>query len=290
VDVVAVGDVMIDVRVRAEALARGGDVHGDVVVQPGGSAANAAVWAASTGARTGLIGRVGDDVAGRILREALGDRGVEAHLTVDPNTVTGTMLVVHEAGERSMVADRGANACLAPHDLPGRIRAGAVLVSGYLLLQEGSYEAARSALDRAEARFVAVDPASWPLVETFGVTRFFEETTDATVILANELEARTLTGEEGVASARVLGERFAVAAVKLGAGGAVLCMEREVVAMPGEAIVEVDPTGAGDAFDGVLLASLVAGLAPVEALARACRAGAAQASSAEAWPDRRSAR
>lgn len=285
VDLLAVGDLMLDVRVEAGALARGGDVHGRVVVRPGGSAANAAVWAAWAGAEAGLVGRVGDDVAGRVLREALGERGVRAELAVDPEAPTGTMLVVREAGERSMVADRGANARLAPSDLPARLRAGAVLVSGYVLLQEGSREAGLAALERAEAGLVAVDAASWPLLEAYGVQGFLADTAHADVLLANEREARTLTGCEGAEAARALGERYRIAAVKLGARGAVACVEGRVLAQPAEAVVEVDPTGAGDAFDGVLLAELARGAEPAPALARACHAGAVQVSSDRGWPE-----
>jgi sugar/nucleoside kinase (ribokinase family) len=284
-DLVTVGDVMIDVRVQADALARGGDVHGRVLVQPGGSAANAAVWGAWSGAATGVHGRVGDDVGGRILRETLGERGVRAHLAVDAERPTGTMLVVHEAGERSMVADRGANAGLLPEDLPDVLRSGAVLVSGYLLLHEGSRPAALAALLRAEARYVAVDPASWPLVEAFGVDRFLEETEPANAILANELEAHALTGVEGEAAARALARYYSLACVKLGERGAVLCLEGEVLEEPAEPVTEVDPTGAGDAFDGVLLASLARGASPGEALRRACHAGALEVAGASAWPE-----
>ncbi len=284
-DLITVGDLMIDVRVETGVLARGGDVHGRVLVQPGGSAANAAVWGAWAGARTGLHGKVGDDVGGRVLREAVAERGVEPYLAVDPEAATGTMLVVHEAGERSMVADRGANARLVPEDLPEEIRAGAVLVSGYLLLHEGSRPAALAALGRSEARYVGVDPASWPLVEALGVERFLTETEPANVVLANELEARTLTGEEDELAARALGERYAVAVVKLGARGAVVCADGEVFRGPGEPVVEIDPTGAGDAFDGAFLASLARGASPREALGLACRAGALQVSSVRSWPE-----
>lgn len=284
-DLLAVGDVMLDVRVEAGALARGGDVHGRVVVRPGGSAANAAVWAAWAGAEAGVIGRVGDDVAGRVLREALAERGVRGELAVDPEASTGTMLVVREAGERSMVADRGANARLSPSDLPERLEAGAVLVSGYVLLQEGSRPAALAALERAAAGLVAVDAASWPLLAAYGVERFLADTARANVLLANEREARTLTGREGAEAARALGERRRIAAVKLGARGAVACVEGEVVVRPAEPVTERDPTGAGDAFDGVLLAELARGVELAEALGRACHAGALQVSSERGWPE-----
>ena len=289
VDLVTVGDVMIDVRVEAGALARGGDVHGHVLVRPGGGAANAAVWAAWSGARTRVIGRVGDDVGGRVVREALAERGVQASLTVDPEQPTGTMLVVFEAGERSMVADRGANARLSLDELPVSIHAGAVLVSGYQLLQADSRAAAVAALRRAEAPYVAVDPASWPLVEAFGAERFLEETAPANTILANENEARSLTGAEGDAALRALAKRYAVACVKLGARGALLSFQGDLFEEPGVAVEEIDPTGAGDAFGGVLLGALARGTSPRDALRRACRAGALQASRAVAWPEREDA-
>ena len=185
-DLVCVGDVMLDVRVDAEALKRGGDVHGRVLLQPGGTSANAAVWAAWSGASSMVVGRVGDDLPGRTLRSALEERGVRPALIVDPGVQTGTMLVVYEPGERSMVADRGANARLVPGDLPPAIDAGAALISGYLLLQEPGHAAAAEALERSSCSLVGVEAASWPLVEAFGVDRFSEATAGATVVLAND--------------------------------------------------------------------------------------------------------
>src|SRR5262249_6039281 len=97
-DLVVVGDVMLDVSVASSALARGGDVHGEVRIRPGGSAANAAAWAAAAGVRVALYGAVGDDPAGRLLGEALEAASVEARLRVVPGARTGAMLVVHGPG------------------------------------------------------------------------------------------------------------------------------------------------------------------------------------------------
>jgi sugar/nucleoside kinase (ribokinase family) len=285
VDLVCVGDVMLDIRVDADTLRRGGDVHGRVLLQPGGTSANAAVWGAWAGATTRVLGRVGDDLQGRTLRAALSERGVDAAVTVDPEVATGTMLVMHEPGERSMVADRGANARLVPSDLPITIDAGAVLVSGYLLLQQPGREAGVEALRRADAPFVAVEGASWPLVEAFGADAFFEATAPANVLLANEREAEVLTGRSGADAASALGQRYRWAAVKMDARGAALCADGELITAPAEPIEEIDPTGAGDAFDGVLLTSLTLGASPEEALASACHAGALVAATPEVWPE-----
>lgn len=284
-DLLCIGDVMLDVRADVGRLARGGDVHGRVVVQPGGTSANAAVWAVWDGATARVHGGVGADLAGRLVAETLRERGVKMHLTPYPDAATGTMLVLHEPGERSMAADRGANARFRADELPGMLVSGAVLVSGYLLLHEDTYPTARAAIERSVSPFVAVETASWPLVEAFGADRFFELTQKATVLLANEREAEVLTGSTGEAAAKLLGDRFPIACVKLGDRGVVAVVDGALHRAPAEPVEERDPTGAGDAFDGVFLAAVARGAAVDDALGRACHAGALAASSFQAWPE-----
>lgn len=283
-DLICVGDVMLDVHVAAGALARGGDVHGRVRVMPGGTSANAAVGAAWAGASVAVVGAVGEDPAGHVLVTSLRDRGVDVGGLVPSSEPTGTMLVVVEAGERSMVADRGANAALRVDDLPPTLRAGAVLVSGYLLLQEPTTETAIEALARADAPLVAVEAASWPLVAAFGADRLLEAASAATVVFANAEEARALTGREPAEAAAELGTRFRIAAVKCGDRGALVCVDGEVRHHGVDPVLEVDPTGAGDAFDGVFLSSLARGEDPAAAADAACRAGAIVAATPEVWP------
>jgi sugar/nucleoside kinase (ribokinase family) len=287
-DVVVVGDVMADVSVEAGALAVGGDVHGEVRIRPAGGGANAAVWAAQEGAGVRLYGRVGDDLMGRLVRSALSERGIEPLLGVDPDARTGAMLVVRAGSERSMVADRGANARLSPEDLPPVLEAGAVLVSGYLLFDPGSEPAALAALDRARADVVAVDAASWPLLEAYGPDRFFEATERATLLLLNEHEAEALTGERSEAGWAGLSDRYREVCVKRGGEGARLLVrgEERLLVTGTDAGRAVDATGAGDAFDGAFLGARALGVSLEDALGRACEAGARVANSLEVWPER----
>lgn len=284
-DLICVGDVMLDVRVDAGALAWGGDIHGKVVLQPGGTSANAAVWAVHGGADARVIGRVGADVAGRLLRTELEARGVEAALAEDHDAPSGTMLVVFEEGERSMVADRGANARLTAADLPSELVAGAVLVSGYLLLQTGAQEAAVEAIARSHAEWIGVEAASWPLVEAVGVEGFHELADGANAVFANEREAESLTGLDADGAAKTLAERYRLVCVKRGREGAVMVLDGREHRSATRPIEELDPTGAGDAFDGVLLGRLARGANPAEALGAACVAGAAVAASSTVWPE-----
>jgi ribokinase len=283
-DVIVVGDVMLDVSVEAGELERGGDVHGQVAVRPGGGGANAAVWAAHAGARVRFHGKVGNDAPGRILAEALGERGVDAALARDAEVSTGSILVVHQEGKRSMVADRGANARLASADLPDRLDAGAVLLSGYLLFHPGSEGAARATLERADASHVAVDAASWPLIRDFGVDRFVEATSGATMILANEDEALTLAPGSAEEAARHLSARYRHAVVKLDGGGALLGAAGDVTRSAAPHVRPINPTGAGDAFAGVLLATLATGGDLAGALDRGAEAAATVVGRGETWP------
>jgi ribokinase len=283
-DVIVVGDVMADVAVVASDLATGGDVHGEVRIRPGGAGANAAVWAAAAGARVQLYGRVGLDLTGNLLQAALRQQDVEAVLAMDPESRTGAMLVVRDGEERSMVADRGANARLSPTDLPDALVASAVFVSGYLFFHPTSEVAAVAAMARAEATTVAVDAASWPLLEAYGPERFLEATREATLLFANAREAETLTGWLGMDAVKALADRYPRACVKLGPEGAVLATEGRMIRAAAVPVAYVDPTGAGDAFDGVLLAGLSRGTDPESALQEACEAGARAAASAGTWP------
>ena len=194
-------------------------VHGRIELRAGGSAANAAHAAARLEARAAVIGRVGADAAGRLVADTLAADGVEALLAFDADAPTGCVVVV---GGTSIVADPGASARLAPDDLPATLDAGAVLVSGYTLLQRGSEPAARAAIERARTGWLAVDVGSARLVTAFGLERFLEATSTVGVLLANAEEARALTGldaEDGCGRARAaLRGRLRQARQRRGAG------------------------------------------------------------------------
>jgi ribokinase len=260
--VVVLGDVMVDVVTRLSGpVAPGSDSPARIAFEGGGQAANTAAWLVVAGAPVALVARVGDDSAGRMAVAELETLGVETRVAVDGERPTGTCVVLVAAdGERTMFPDAGANAALAPADLPDEfLGAGSHLhVSGYALLRDGSREAALSAVERARAAemSVSVDPSSAALLSD-GPRRLGK---GVGLLLPNALEAATLGGrEDPVAAARALAELFPEVVVTLGEEGALWTDGRELVRVDADAAEVVDSTGAGDAFAAGLIHGLLQG-------------------------------
>jgi sugar/nucleoside kinase (ribokinase family) len=256
---VSVGDLMIDITVAGRGHAS------RVALGAGGAAANAAVWAAACGADSRVVGRVGDDLAGRALHTAFEERGVRADLSVDPEAPTGTFLVV----DGEIRADRGANANLGPDNLPDQLEGDAVLVSGY-----APRAAVDAALDRAEGDWVALAPGFLDHPLPHG----------ADAILLDEVEARRLTGLGPKEAARALGGTFRLACVTRGPAGAVAALDGRLQASPAPAVQAAGSAGAGDAFAAGLLVTLARGAELADALETACLLGATVAASSGHWP------
>ncbi len=201
--IVALGDVMVDVVARLSGpVAVGSDSAALIDWGFGGSAANVAAWAAATGERPVLVGRVGDDPQGKAAAAQLAEAGVDARLAIDAERATGTCIVlVTPGGERSMLPDAGANEALRPEDLPDSVlvSGGHLHVAGYALLRSGSREAARTAIARARAAgmTVSVDPSSAALLSP----EFLDLAEGADLLLPNAAEAAALTGERDPAAA-----------------------------------------------------------------------------------------
>jgi ribokinase len=271
--VVVVGDVMTDVVASLSGpIAHGSDTPAGVVQRGGGAGANVAAWLARAGAPVTLIGRVGDDGAGRAATEDLRSEGVDARLAVDPARHTGTCVVlVDPGGERSMLPDAGANAGLEAAELPED--AAHLHLAGYALLHPGSRPAARAMLADASARglTVSVDPSSAAPLVRAGAAAFLEWIAGAHLLLPNRDEAAALTSmRDPKAAARALAAHTREVVVKLGPQGALWSDGEALVRAPAVEVQVVDTTGAGDAFAAGLIAARLAGADPADALGAAC--------------------
>ncbi|WP_329386946.1 carbohydrate kinase family protein [Streptomyces sp. NBC_01351] len=282
---VVVGDVVTDVvAVHSEPLAPATDTAARIRTLPGGAGANAACWAARTGAaEVRLLARVGADSV-RWHEEALLAAGVRPRLVVDPDEPTGTVVaLVGKDAERTFLTDSGAALRLCPADWTSSLLDGAahLHLSGYLFFADTSRELALVALRAARTRGVpvSVDPASAGFLAALGPRRFLDAVAGVDVLLPNEDEARLLAGlpePAGVARAAVeLSRRVPLVVVTRGAAGALVAERGRITAeIPAEPAEAVDSTGAGDAFTGGFLAARLSGADPAESARAGCRAAA----------------
>jgi ribokinase len=280
---------MVDVAVEAPALARGGDVAGAVRLGVGGSAANVAAWGVAAGGRARLVAGRGDDLAGRLLVAALAERGIELRPDGAAGMASGAMLVVTEAGERTFVADPGANLGLAEAEVVGALAgAGAVFVSGYPLLRAPTRAAALAAAAGAGRVGVpaVVDAASWPLLGGGAGEPVLAAAALAGTLLANREEAAALAGRtDPLAAGAALAGRVGTVVVKCGADGVVVWAgDRPPRRVPAPAADPVDVTGAGDAFATGYLLARAAGAGPAEAAAAGTALAARAVATRGAWP------
>jgi sugar/nucleoside kinase (ribokinase family) len=272
--IVCLGDVMVDLLARLPGpLAPGSDTPAPIRALGGGSAANTACWLASAGVPVGFVGRVGNDVSGRMARDALTECGIELALSVDPDLATGMCIVLVDVdGERTMIPDAGANAGLRPEHVPTELirSSGWLHLSGYALFGAGR-PAARHALQVARSAGVpiSVGAASSAPLRSAGPETFLGWIGTGVTLFANRDEAAVLSGvDDPVSAARWIGGRVGAAIITCGAGGAVWSDGETAVhrPVPPVGVTPVDTTGSGDAFAAGALAALYGGAGPAEAL------------------------
>ena len=259
----ALGDLLLDVIVRLERpLAEGDDTPAVTRTSPGGQAANVAAWAAELGAQSRVIGKRGNDEAGRLLAAELSARGVEVLGPVAEERNGVVVSIVQPDGERSLLSDRGAAPDLRPDEIDmGWLRGCEVLhLSGYSLLRSPIDQAGAKAAGavRAQGGRISVDLSTWTAIRDFGPERFLARLAQLRpdVVFASERELETL-GAEPPAETLVL---------KRGARGCVVVRDGERSELPALPTEVVDSTGAGDALAaGFLIGGAELGL---EAAAR----------------------
>ena len=257
--VTVVGSANVDLVARCERLPRPGETVTDAAFEriPGGKGANQAVAAARLGARTRFVGRIGAD---DLVLRSLEAEGVDVGGVRRDEGESGVALIlVDAAGENVIVVAPGANARLTPADVS--------VVDADAVLCQLEIPAAAVAAAAAQAKGLFCLKAA-PAVE---VPLEALRRADLVVVNRYELEA--------------LPETPRLVALTLGAEGAVLLEDgSEIARAAPPRVTAVDGTAAGDAFCAALLVSLLEGRDRLEAVRRACAAGAIAASRAGAQP------
>jgi sugar/nucleoside kinase (ribokinase family) len=286
--IIVVGDAALDIVAHPSGpIPHGGDVRSEIRLAGGGSGANTALWLAFLGAEPTLIARIGDDPGGRMLRSELEAAGVRCAFAVDEQAATCCVVVLVDAdGQRSMLADRGANARFSPEDIDRDTLAGAkhLHLSGYVLLDPTSRAAGLAALAEAKAAGLttSVDPQAATLITD--PAAFLADVRGVDLLLPNTEELVALTGSSDPLAAKELLATVGAVAVTAGLNGASWVDADGVTTVPAVPAECVDSTGAGDAFDAGVLSSWLSGESTVDALRAGVRLGAKAVSRPGAQP------
>lgn len=276
VEIAVVGSCNLDFVVGVESIPQVGEtvLGGDLVQIPGGKGANQAVAAARLGRRVAMVGRVGDDASGQVLRAALDADGVDTSaLLTTPGVPSGVALIaVQEDGDNAIVVSPGANGRVSPNDAAVTAVEQATVV---LCQAEIPLDAVVEAMRVAEG-ITVWNPAPAP---TDGVPLELLDSVD--IVIPNETELATLAGHDGpvddLGLVAELAGRLPCAAVvvTLGSRGALVVSGDEAVHVPAPVVTPVDTTAAGDSFCAAIADQLVEGNDLVTAASFAVRVGAA---------------
>jgi len=226
---------------------------------------------ARLGRSSGFIGAVGQDGFGRCILDRFAEHGVDAtHVRILKDRTTGIAFVSYASdGSRKFIfhwRDAAAGQ-IAPDYVPIDYIAGARwlhLTGGNLVITDASYQACLRAMDALppEAR-VSFDPnirPEWLSVEEIR-RQWLPIIARADYILPSANEAMLLTGaasdEEGCQQLAAMGK---IVLLKQGAQGCTVFAEGVEFTVPGFAVPEVDPTGAGDTFCAGFTVAMLDGL------------------------------
>jgi sugar/nucleoside kinase (ribokinase family) len=229
----------------------------------GGSAGNTIRALARLGARTGFVGKVGRDSTGDFYEAALGNLDIEPFVFRGDEHSGRCVSLILPDGERTLVTFLGAALEMSAGEVSPDIFKGydCLYLEGYLVQNHELIRAA-AATARAAGLKVAIDLASFNVVEE---NRDFLHSLVAghiDILFANEAEAEAFTGEaEPINALQAISEMTDLAIVKIGMNGALIKHGPEVVHVGiMKAARRVDTTGAGDFYAAGFMYGLTEGL------------------------------
>ena len=264
--VLVIGDVIDDIIVVPEGQVRANtDTNAQITQTLGGSASNMASWASNEGADVTFIGCVGSSDADRVTKE-FETFGVHAQLQTSEKS-TGSIVVLVEGASRSMLTDRGANKELSLDELTIDYLSdfSYVYLSGYTLFGRSEAEIKNFIFRVQDAgALLAIDPGSTGYIKDFGVELFKTCVNGVDILLPNEEEFELLSTDASH-----------ITIVTKGSHGVDLYIEGiKTNSFEAEKVTAIDPTGAGDAFAGSLIANLSKGVELHSAIANATKTAA----------------
>jgi sulfofructose kinase len=233
------------------------------VLCPGGQVASAMVACARLGLRTKYIGAVGDDERGRIQMESLRGTGINLdHVHVRRNCANQSAYIIidRSTGERTVLWRR--DDCLRVE--PGEIEPGQITCARLLHIDGHDTPAVAHAASIARNHGIPVTADVDTIYHGFDrVLPFIDY-----LVASSEFPAAWTGVNDPFRALEAIQREYGmkVAAMTLGAHGALARTEGEFFYSPAFVVNCVDTTGAGDVFHGAFCYAVLRGMSMRETL------------------------
>ena len=270
VDLVGVGLNATDTLIPLPAYpARGSKMeYSAASVMPGGQTATTVIACQAWGLHTRYVGKLGDDDAARLHREAFARAGVEAQLTVVAGGISPQSLILVDGGERTVLCRRDERMTLQPQDLDR------AWIANARALHVDGYDTAAATLAAGWARAASI-PVIADLDEIYPGVEALLENIDY-LIVSRDLPCRLMDESNLERALRRMQVRYGcrLAAATLGSDGVLAWDGKQLLHRAAYRVPVVDTTGAGDIFHAGFIYGLLKGWPLERQLDFSCAAAA----------------
>ncbi len=245
VDLVGVGLNAADTLIRLPHFpARGSkSEYSEASFMPGGQTATTVVACQRWGLSTRYVGKVGDDDAARLHREAFARAGVEARLIAITGGVSPqSLILVDGCGERTVLCLRREQMTLQPEELDR------TWIENARVLHVDGHDTAAATLAASWARRAGI-PVVADLDEPYPGVEELIENVDY-LIVSRDFPGRLMNEHSLERALRRMQARYGcrLAAATLGEEGVLAWDGKQLFYNPAYRVSVVDTTGAGDIF------------------------------------------
>lgn len=271
--IIVFGSMNVDLVMPVQVFPKPGETvlcSSDYLSQTGGKGANQAIAAQRAGAKTVMVGKVGDDAFGRRCVSNLKSQSIwTTGIGISDARPTGcATIAVNAQGENTVIVAPGANLEATSDQVPDDVFIPKNIVLTQLeVTPKETFSVLARAHEKGCVTILNASPAGQIPKEALPHIDY---------LIVNEIEALQLAKGVGIADTdpRIIARKISDAGkhsciITLAAKGAIAANKNGVFRIGALDVEVVDTTGAGDAFCGIFAAAILAGHSSLVSLHRA---------------------
>jgi len=280
IDVLTIGDLCADLVLNGKDVVpefgQKEKLVENYVLEMGGSTPIFACQTAKLGLKTVLIGKVGEDAFGDMIRDTMKKSGVDVrYVKKDPSQKSGLTVMMNTGKDRAMLTYLGHIDGVTRQDIPDHLLKSTRhfhIGSFYLTRKVRSYYPAMVEKLKKFGATISLD-TNWDPEEKWdsGLWELFPY---LDIFMPNENEALNISGEKSVDRAgEKLQNYVPIVVIKMGERGAKAFSKGKKYQAEALKVKVVDTVGAGDSFNGGFVWGFLRGKSIAECLKAGCICG-----------------